>query len=496
MSESLTKDEINRLCDVIRHRTGLTAQEHQVPKLSHVLDQLLEQGQYSTFDAFFADVQQKSLSSPEYKILIEILTVGESYFFRDQHQMSFLQNVWLPELIERKRKAGSRSIRIWSAGCSHGQEIYSIAIMLRTLIKDLDDWFLHLIGSDINAKSISKSIQGKYTMWSMREISEEALSKNFQVVGNDYYLQENIRKMASFFCHNLVDDSYPTIMNGTNSLDLIICRNVLLYFDDKTAGSVIRRFETCLEPGGILLLGLSDIQLQDMPSEFILKKSNNVVYFARTRDENMQKHAIKRPHIIEDTKHIIKKISEINNATATAPKAPRKISNIDTIHDLCKQEKWREVVSYAESHSDEVRNDTSILLYKAMALIHLKKLEAAMKVCQDALKINELDHQNYLLQALIFQESNKVEEAERTLRQSIFLNADFVDAHYFLGLLLLRQNKTHKGLKELRIALKKLNEQNPEQQLYLDPNINYAEFGRSLQKEMHQYENNQGECNE
>ncbi|PHQ78515.1 MAG: hypothetical protein COB66_08775, partial [Coxiella sp. (in: Bacteria)] len=285
MDERLTATEMDHLCGIIHRVTGLTIRQHQQDALHDYFTQMRNQDSNLNLERYLEAIQNKPTSSAEYKELMEILTIGESYFFRDEPQMSFLRNTWLPQLIRERRASGSKSLRIWSAGCSEGQELYSIAIMLSEIISDIDDWSIYLIGSDINLNSISKAMKGCYSSWSIREMDSRTLKRNFSEGGDTYQLQRNIGIMASFFYINLLDSSYPSLLNGTVALDLIICRNVLLYFNDAVTQKTLNQLEQCLAPNGIILIGHTDAYAKNIPTSLIAEHSNKVTYYKQNIPE-------------------------------------------------------------------------------------------------------------------------------------------------------------------------------------------------------------------
>ena len=467
---SFTNAQINELCDIVRRRVGIVIQKHQMSTLRDFLQHVQQQKTYKNGQDYLSRLQTQSINSLEYEELIKTITVGESYFFRDETQMSFLRDDWFPQLIDHKRKINSKIIRVWSAGCASGQEIYSVAILLKELIPDIDDWAIDLMGTDINVQAVSDAIHGKYKSWSFRETQEDIMHRYFQVIDAQYCLSDEIRKMGVFFYHNLVDNNYPSIVNGTSGLDLIVCRNVLLYFDVKIFHKILRRFAKCLIPGGILLMSPTDLKV-DMIPELERNSKNKVIYYSCPTSEI----AIAEPAATEDI--VMDRVIETNIH-----------KEFDKIQDLLAQENWKSALDHVNSAIDKIGGNAQLYLHQAMALANLGHLKDAMSSCKDALALDELKPENYLIQALILQELNQIKEAEKKARQCLFLDREFVDAHYYLGMLLLRQDKIKNGLKELHTALHILENKDLEQPLYLVPNMNYLEFSEILKREISVYD--------
>ena len=181
-------------------------------------------------------------------------TTGETYFLREPVSFQFLEKEYLPNLLER-RKTNSKTIKIWSAGCSTGEEPYSIAILLRSLIPDPDDWKIELLASDINPESLEMAAEGVYTDWSFRKCSTAFVEDNFRVLpGNRFQIREEIRKMVQFSKVNLAAEDFHSTPALLKRFDIIFCRNVLIYFNSDGIRKASRQLFECLREGGILVL--------------------------------------------------------------------------------------------------------------------------------------------------------------------------------------------------------------------------------------------------
>ncbi len=182
----------------------------------------------------------ESLYQREWRELTLLLTTGETYFFRDQGQITLLKNRILPELIERRRKELSSkgeakpSLRIWSAGCATGEEAYSLAILAKELISDCSQWNIRILGTDINSESIEKARRGSYNAWSFRMVKPELQMRYFHQRQTSWEIDKQIRTMVSFGSINLLKSSFPSYTLDIREMDLILCRNVFIYFDFNT----------------------------------------------------------------------------------------------------------------------------------------------------------------------------------------------------------------------------------------------------------------------
>lgn len=193
----------------------------------------------------------KSGDEKEWDRLLTILTVGESYFFRDRDQFELLRRWVLPALIEKA--SITRRLRFWSAGCAGGEEAYSLAIMLDELLPDRKGWKVEILGTDIEPLRLQSAVKGHYSEWSLRGRDETWRRRYFRHKGNQWFLLKSLRDMVSFRQHNLLLDAPP------QDMDLILCRNVFIYFDHAAVASALQQLTRALHTDGYLLTGHGEL---------------------------------------------------------------------------------------------------------------------------------------------------------------------------------------------------------------------------------------------
>lgn len=193
--------------------------------------------------------------SAQLQALTPAFTVGETYFRRDAEAFDWLAQQHLRPLLEKRRREGRRGLRLWSAACCTGEEAYSLLFLLDDLLgADHALWSLDIAASDINAGFLARAEHGSYGQNAFRSNEEAFRVRYFQPEGRLWRVRPQWRGRIRFIQHNLVGDSLPNPAKGLNSLDLILCRNVLMYFSPERALSVLRRLLACLAPDGLLLL--------------------------------------------------------------------------------------------------------------------------------------------------------------------------------------------------------------------------------------------------
>lgn len=406
-------------------------------------------------------------NSPLLEHLVADITVGETYFFRDKQQMHLLQMVLLPRIIKAKREDSSLTLRIWSAAVSSGEEIYTIAILLKEMLKDLHRWSIHLLGTDINMVALKKAKTGVYSKWSMRSTPDYFKNLYFTEKDNQFYLSSKIVDMVDFQYLNLNDNTYPSILNGTNSQDLIICRNVLIYFAKDSIERVMKKISSSLVEGGTLLLGASDpINIKGTNLEF---NHNEGMVFS-----NQQAPEKSIPPLPQTAKILPKKSSA----------AIRKsVSQLDLLRLLDKGS-WQEALALVSTEDTSTIPVSFLLGAKAKALANLGKLNEAVQFCEESLLLDSTNKDNYFTYALVLIELDRLTEAEAALRKVLFLDHKFVEAHFQLGLLLIKNKKIEAGLKSFHNALGIVISQDASLKVEGFKELNYGRFAEIIKSEI------------
>lgn len=379
--------------------------------------------------------------------IVSAITIGETYFFRDKHQMKVLSEMVLPAIIKRKLKNNERSLRVWSAGCSSGEEIYTIIMLIKDIVNNLDDWQYFFLATDINLDVLKKGISGRYGEWSMRSIPQEYLKRYFIKDKNQYQLCDEIKNLVTFDYLNLNGDSYPSLMSGTMMHDLIICRNVLIYFDTDHTMKIINRLARSLSDSGYIMLGASDPVAMLQTG---LSASDECASLFTVKP--VSSHQAARVLIKSDVVHDIHRIPL--NPKKSVQIAKSSSVSVDQIIGLASESKWDEVLVLIANAELSGELSTSIMNVKAMALANTGKLNDALKVCEECIDKNKMNKDAYFLYALIMSESRKWKESESAFRKALYIDPEFLLCRYQFGLFLIRHGKIDEGMRALNNVVK------------------------------------------
>jgi chemotaxis protein methyltransferase CheR len=192
----------------------------------------------------------------EMRNLLNEITIGETCLFRSMPQVDALRKVVIPSIAEVKRKLSFTKLRFWSAGCSTGEESYTLAmILLEETLSSLKGWTFEVVATDLNDRSVAKAQEGVYNDYAVRNVPPEFMKKYFTKVGSEYRVADVVKSRITFSRLNMLDDSKMLFMRG---LDVIFCCNVLIYFDGKSKTRTVQHFHNALLPNGYFFLGQSE----------------------------------------------------------------------------------------------------------------------------------------------------------------------------------------------------------------------------------------------
>lgn len=215
------------------------------------------------------------LDDGEWKLVLQSLNISESYFFRDQPQLDFLQTFLLPNLVSQYPKRSTLSV--WSAGCSTGEEVYTLVFILKTIFRE-PDFRIRVLGSDINQNSIYVAQKARYSSWSLRGVSDSQKSAYFSPVSGEFDVKIEYQSLVEFRRENLLNVNY------SEEFDLILCRNVFIYLNEETKRILLEKFANALKPGGVLVLGHSEVRTE-IPKVLKASYNSGFLYFTKDLEE-------------------------------------------------------------------------------------------------------------------------------------------------------------------------------------------------------------------
>lgn len=274
-------EEFRLIREFVADEYGLILDESRGNYLAAKLLPRLEELRLETFADYYACLKFSPSGSVEHQRLISLITNNETYFFREDAQLQVLAANILPEIKAKKQLAGLKKIRILSAGCSSGEEVYTLAMILLESGHFLWDWDLQVIGIDIDPEMIAKARAGIYTGRAFQATPPHCLERYFMRCEAGYQVKESLRKVTRFEQANLLSLDH---IRRDETADIIFCRNVFIYFGDDTTKKIVESFAGLLSHDGHLFLGhsesLSRITSRYLPERFpgaiIYRKRNQL----------------------------------------------------------------------------------------------------------------------------------------------------------------------------------------------------------------------------
>ncbi len=491
-AQELSESDFKRFQDFIMRKVGLYFDEKRKADLARALRHRMKALGIDVYLDYFQYLSHSQYEEKELRNLVLYLTIGETTFFRSPDQFKALREYMLPRLIPERRKLSEPTLRVWSAGCSTGEESYSIAITLREMIPDADNWNIVVNATDINQKFLNFADEGLYPARKVRYVHDDILRRYFRKEGDHYRMSSQVRNMVNFDYHNLSSESYDRFAGS----DLIFCRNVLIYFRRDRIPKVIFGFHRVLTDDGYLVLGYSETLFQ-VSEEFKSVHYGDAFFYVKPdKEEPEEKKKTRWPdlrverHPTEEVYCRVPLASE-PKTQVTAPVSPASHEkSAEMIHDSApepapkppepdtskapgekdsekieRERLWEEGLNYyfyEQFDNAEKSFDKLAELYPdcARAQLGLGFIQAnkgndqqAEEKVKTSLQMNNLLPEAYYLRALIEEKNGDVEAALADYRNVILLDPDFAMAHFNLGILYMKRNRIKDSSREFRNTL-------------------------------------------
>jgi chemotaxis protein methyltransferase CheR len=438
---------LRRFIQLIASHVGLQIRGEETDKLCQSLRSRMAHQQLLNPEEYYRLlVTDTANSRHEWEELVLLLTIGETYFFRDSGQFSLLRHQILPELIDHNKR--TRSLRIWSAGCSTGEEPYSLAILVHELLPAASDWNTLITGTDVNKHAIAAARRGVYRQHSLRTLDQGLRRRYFQQHRGDWELDGRFRVMVSFRQLNLLKDPFPDSTANLSEVDLILCRNVFIYFDRTAVTRVVSKFANALRVGGYLITGhaelhdqkSSELSVRAFPESIVYRRESTRSGVSPTRPLEGRTAATPAlaPTPVLRPEAMVRKPG-IRPLPRTSAQPLAQVSDAampHTKHDSSK----------AEETSAEA------LYVQARGYADVGHYEAAIRVCQRALSKDALVEKPYYLLAQIAEVQDDIAAAKNFLKKILYLAPASVTAHLELGALYTRERDLPRARKMLHLA--------------------------------------------
>lgn len=470
MGDLVLQAQWSQLSDFIADRMGLHFPRQHWDDLQRGLAGAAQEFGFDDAAACIDWLLAKPPTPAQLQVLASHLTIGETYFFRDGPTLEALTQNILPGLI-RARRGREQRLRIWSAGCCSGEEPYSLAILLHQALPDLRDWQVTITATDINRHFLHKAVAGVYGEWSFRNAPAGLQERYFtRTADGRYAIVPQIRKLVNFAHLNLAQDVYPSLVTDTNAMDLIFCRNVLMYFTPQQTLTVIGNLHHALVEGGWLAVSPSEASQALFPQFLTVNFPGAILYqkSSATSPVTLRPEPPWLPEPAGDTASPGAPATDTASPWALPPAAaaptapppaapPEQPAPVDTpltpgavAQALYQQGLYAEVVDTLLATLAEHAPEPPAFSLLARALANLGRLADALTWCDRWIAADKLDSSAHYLRAVILLEQGDFGHARASLQRATYLEPGFVLAHFALGNLARRRG--HHGESDKHFA--------------------------------------------
>jgi chemotaxis protein methyltransferase CheR len=403
----------NQLASLIEAQIGIAV----MSKLQHVFNDLLAAHAKGDVLAYLQRLSVTTYADPDWQTVIQTLTIGETYFMREKAHFDVLRHHILPAIIQKRRESGNLYLNIWSAGCATGEEAYSLAILLHELLPDIDQWHIHLLGTDLNAQFLSWARLGVYREWAFRQVDDTFKNTYFDRVIGGWRIKPFLLERVTFRLINLLDTT------PTPQYDLILCRNVLLYFNATSAQQAETLFHQALAPDGVLILGHSETIRNRQAWTYHLY--NDTLFYTKA---GARPHSVAPPDDEKSPTRLL--LQSVYEQAVNAIQTEQHIQAETLIGELLT----------AEPH-----NPGGHLLL-AVVYANQKKVPEAHFQLDLALDYNPLMADAHYVRAMLHWEAGEMDEAGESLRSALYSQRNHPLASWMMGDYFAKLNKPDRAV--------------------------------------------------
>ena len=397
----------------------------------------------------------------EFLELVCLLTINETYFYREAAHLRLLTESMIPRILARKRDTSP--VRILSAGCSSGEEPYSIAMALREKYGASAARLFHLVGGDIDKSALEKARTARYSEFSFRSLAPELRARYFERHSKwAWNVKVDLLQPVHFHHLNLLDESHPEALRD---FDIIFFRNVSIYFDTPTRRLIQQHLATLLKDDGCLVIGLAETLANDL-GVFKLIEEDGLFYFAKqsfapaTQYFEVPAFAV-RPTALTDPTPVQTPLSPpfpvLPAAHFSAPVAPpllvpQPVAHIDEAMHLTREKRYDDAMLIIVRLLEQNSGAVDALLLKAHIFLQRKAYAAAEETAQCVLKIEAWSIDAFVLLGLAAKWRGQAVEAVQWFKQAVYSRSECWPAHYYLAELYRAVNETEKARRSYRVV--------------------------------------------
>ena len=482
VKQQLTADEHKLFHDFLIRHCGLHFERRNIKMLERGLDSRMTALRMTSYGDYYDYLELNIERRNELQKLLQFLTVGETFFFRYHGHFESVAKNTLAGLLQQP---ANKSLSIWSAGCSTGEEPYSIAMAIMEAIPDWKKRDIRIFATDINSRSLKRAKEGVFSSWKMRVTPKHYIEKYFKIIGESYLVKDEVKSLVDFSYFNL---QAPPPHTG-KAFDIIFCRNVLIYFTTATTKEVVEKFADSLNPGGYLYLGHSETMM-NISTKFERHIQSGSFYYRKKAVTVLEPQ--KRPVTVlpRNLQSVVNAAKSAGLPLATPLHIVKPLENInpDILFNkglaLFHREKYAEAAAVMRETLLLQSNHTGAILAEGQIQLAQGEYDGALDRYNAALTLNDLLPEGYFLRGLLFEVTDQVEAALQEYRKAVLLKIDFIMPHYQLGKLCFRIGDTKTSVREIRNSVRLLEKTGREWRIPFSGGLTREVFLEQAQKDM------------
>lgn len=457
----LTEELYEALRAIIEAHSGLHLNLTDRHLFEKKIGEIAQSRHFSSLKEYIDHLRFDSKGEREIPPLIDQVTNNETYFFREKAHFELLRNDLIPKLTRNN----ALPIRVWSAGCSTGEEPYTIAIVLKELA-EVHPFAFEIIATDIDITALKRAAKGIFTKNSFRGMDPGIIDRYFTQIGTEWGLDARICQLVDFRHLNQVNGEYPA--GDLTHIDIIFYRNVSIYFDPATNQKILHKLYDTLKPGGYLIPGTTET-MQYRTNPFTLLESESVFYLQKTITPTTTyrpfKLAVTKPKTLKPKSILRQKEHELG--TATQEKSKKLLSIKQAVKYLI-EHKFDMAADILNGLIEEKMEEEEALVLLANLQFNRGNLESAEEIIERLLMVNDIHPEAFLLLGMIKKSSGDLVHARQHLQKALFLQANMWIANYHLAEIYRSTGKASQARREYSNTLKKIRkEKTDDWELYL-----------------------------
>ena len=467
----MTNQEYSKLTEIIKTNSGikLGTKDHQ--RITKIISERVEKLGSPSWKDYNRFISSKS-GKKELKQVVEEITIPETYFFRDINQCNAFKNYIISHF--KNKKSEKQKLKIWSAGCSSGEEAYTLAMIIIQNIPNYSSFDISITGTDINNTSIEKAKKGVYKDISFRGVRPEIIPRFFKKKKNTYTISDKVKQLVNFQVFNIMLKDQGKYSFQFNGFNIIFCRNVLIYFDETIIRNIFNGFYHALALDGHIILGHSEANLAPRLFFKPIKAKGTYLYQKKYPPELQPEFRTVPASIAFEKNKSVAKKTEPEKITLFNPKQKNVEQNGDKIIDsasqnpdqlICQEAIYKDALTFyfAERYSDAKNIITKLLkdekpameplILAALISINLGNFERAIAYVRKIQLKDEFMPEAHFIFGLIYENESFFEDAISSYQAALFLNSKFFLSYFRLAHIYKASGNISKSVRAFQNAL-------------------------------------------